>query len=101
MAHEAFPSYPSIADAIEDAERITIRWSHDNVRNLSSGQVAAIVAALRAQPSETATICVPEKRLRDLLDSAERGLKNLVAAEIRGILLGSPASEPPSAMEKQ
>ena len=53
MAYEAFPSYPSMADALEAAERITVRWSHDNVRHLSDDQVAAIVKALRATVSET------------------------------------------------
>ena len=48
MAHESFPNYPTLADAIEAGERVTVRWSYDNVRNLSEGQVAAIVAALRA-----------------------------------------------------
>ena len=56
MAYEAFPSYPSIADAIEAAEQITVRWGHGNVRHLSAGQVAAIVEALRAKPSEMGRI---------------------------------------------
>jgi hypothetical protein len=55
MANESFPDYPTLADAIADAERVTVRWGYDNVRNLSEGQVAAIVAALRASTvSDTA-----------------------------------------------
>lgn len=52
MAHEPFPDYPSLADAIEDAEKVTVRWGHDKVRHLSAGQVAAIVSSLRAPVSE-------------------------------------------------
>lgn len=56
MANEPFPDYPSLADAIEDAERVTVRWGHDSVRNLSAGQVAAIVSSLRAPVSERGRI---------------------------------------------
>lgn len=70
------------------------RESHDITKRMLESSIESAPRSARGM------ISVPEQRLRDLLDSAERGLKNLVAAEIRGILLGSPASEPPSAMEK-
>ena len=68
MAHEPFPSYPTLADAIEDAERVTVRWSYDNVRHLSAGQVAAIVEALRAVPSETRRLYKAEEWHEDMGD---------------------------------
>ena len=78
MAHESFPSYPTLADAIEDAERVTVRWSYDNVRNLSEGQVAAIVSALRSTVSEI----VPA----DLPIELERAFVRKMLQEVRAVM---------------
>lgn len=54
MAFEEFPEYPSLADAIEAADKVTVRWDgYNRIRHLSAAQVAAIVSALRAPRSET------------------------------------------------
>ena len=68
MPTDTFPGYPSLADAIADAERVTVRWSHDQVRNLSRAQVDRIVAALKADPFP-----VSEKgRIKELEATIER-----------------------------
>ena len=85
MAYEPFPNYPSLADAIEDAEKLTIRWSHDNVRHLSAAQVAAIVTALRAtvseKPAPDLALAVESAFSAGFSDCRQKVLAELNAAE--------------------